>query len=481
MSERSELTVSSNRGPARTEVRGGDAMSRRVSALSVTLACVAGLLVAAPPAAAAPGADHGTTRVSERGARGEPNDGSFTPSVSRDGRWVTFASDASNLVRGDTNHRRDVFVRDTELGTTTRISVSSRGRQANLDSYNPAISDDGRFVVFDSYATNLVPDDLGRRGDVFLHDRETGTTTRVSRGIDGAETDRDSGFAAISGDGTVIAFESSAHNLRAGSPGGVTDIYLVDHAGTVLDWVSTSMLGGEANGGSGDISLSRDGRVVAFASAAGNLVPADTNLVDDVFVRDRRLGLTRRASVNSVGGEGNDDSGVPSLSADGAVVAFTSKASTLTSLDPTTQNVPRFLVNPGGLLDGDDENFVSDVFVHELASGRTELVSVATDGTQGTAESFDASISGDGRLVAFTSFAEDLVPGDTNRSAEVFLRDLTTQQTQRICLGDGDRQGNGASVQPSISADGARVAFSSEASNLVPGDRNRSGDVFVRR
>lgn len=453
-------------------------MSRRASALIAAVAC---LLAAAPSAFAASSDGHATTRVSDRGGRGEPNDGSFTPSVSRDGRWVTFASDASNLVREDTNNRRDVFLRDLQRGTTTRINLSSRGRQANLDSYNPAISDDGRFVVFDSYATNLVPDDLGRHGDVFLHDRDTGTTTRVSRGIDGKETDRDSGFAAISGDGSVIAFESSAHNLRAGSPGGVTDIYLVDHAGVLLDWVSRSMLDGEANGGSGDISLSRDGQVVAFASAATNLVPTDTNLADDVFVRDRSLGLTRRASVNSLGGEGNDDSGVPSLSDDGSAVAFTSKASTLTSLDPTTQNVPKFLVNPGGVLDVGDENFVPDVFVHSMATGATDLVSVATAGTQGTAESFDASISGDGTLVAFTSLAEDLVAGDTNHSPEIFRRDLTTHQTQRISVGDGDRQGNGASVQPSMSADGTRIAFTSEASNLVPGDRNHSGDVFVRR
>ncbi|HVE23873.1 MAG TPA: hypothetical protein VNC22_00645, partial [Sporichthya sp.] len=187
------------------------------------------LLVGTAGAVAMPGpavaAGHVTTRVSDQGGRGEPNDGSFTPSVSRDGRYVVFASDASNLVPGDTNHRRDIFVRDVQAGTTTRVSLSGQGRQANLDSYNPSISDDGRYVVFDSFATNLVPDDLNREGDVFLRDVKAGTTTRVSRGIDGKETNAGSGFAVISGDGNVIAFESSATNLRSGSPGRVTDIY----------------------------------------------------------------------------------------------------------------------------------------------------------------------------------------------------------------------------------------------------------------
>ena len=442
------------------------------------LACAVALVctLAGAPAAEAAEPAHETLRASEA-SRGEPNAGSFTPSVSRDGRYVVFASEASNLVPGDTNHRRDIFVRDTQARTTTRVSLSSRGKQGNLDSYNPSISDDGRYVVFDSFASNLVPDDLNREGDVFLRDLQAGTTTRVSRGLDGKELTRSSGFATISGDGTVIAFESSARTLRAGSPGEVTDIYLVDHAGTVLDWVSRSAAGGEPNGGSGDIALSRDGQMVAFASAASNLVPGDTNLADDVFVRDRRAGITQRVSVNSVGGEGNDDSGAPSISDDGRVVAFTSNASTLTSLVPGTQSLPQFLVNRFNV---GDENYVSDVFVHDVVTRRTQLVSVGTDGAQGTAESYEASISGDGTKVAFASFATTLVPAGMNPGSEIFLRDLTAGQTSRISVAADDRQGNGMSVQPAIRADGTRVAFTSESTNLVPGDRNSSGDVFVR-
>jgi Tol biopolymer transport system component len=446
----------------------------RATAALCLLVGTAGAVAMPGPAAAG---EHVTTRVSDQGGRGEPNDGSFTPSVSRDGRYVVFASDASNLVPGDTNHRRDIFVRDVQAGTTTRVSLSSQGRQGNLDSYNPSISDDGRYIVFDSFATNLVPDDLNREGDVFVRDVKEGTTTRVSRGIDGKETNAGSGFAVISGDGNVIAFESSATNLRTGSPGRVTDIYVVDRTGKVLDWVDRSAASGEPNGGSGDIALSRDGRMVAFASAASNLVPGDTNLADDVFVRDRVGKVTQRVSVNSLGGEGNDDSGAPSISDDGRYVAFTSNASTLASLMPGTQSLPQFIFNR---FNAGDENFVSDVFVHDLISGHTELVSVDSKGGQGSAESYEASISGDGTKVAFASFSSELVPGDIHPGSEIFLRDLTTHQTTRVSESPDHRQGNASSVQPAMSGDGTRVAFASEASNLVAGDRNHSGDVFVR-
>lgn len=443
--------------------------------LAGALALGCGLAGAGQAGAAEPA--HQTLRVSAADGRGEPNAGSFTPSVSRDGRYVVFASEASNLVPNDTNHRRDIFVRDVQAGTTTRVNVSTRGRQANLDSYNPSISDDGRYVVYDSFASNLVPDDLNREGDVFLRDLTAGTTTRVSLGLDGKELDSSSGFATISGDGQVIAFESAARTLRLGAPGRVTDIYLVDHAGKVLEWVTRSAAGGEPNGGSGDIALSRDGQRVAFASAASNLVAGDTNLADDVFVRDRRTRVTQRVSVNSLGGEANDDSGAPSLSDDGRVVAFTSNASTLASLMPGTQSLPQFVFNRFNV---GDENFVSDVFVHDLVTGRTDLVSVGTDGTQGAAESYEASISGDGTRVAFASFSSTLVPAGASPGSEIFLRDLTSGQTSRISVASDDQQGNGMSVQPAISADGTRVAFTSESSNLVPGDRNGSGDVFVR-
>lgn len=441
----------------------------RIAALSAAAA-----LALAAPAAAAPG---GTlARVSGESGKGEANNASYNPAISRDGRWVAFTSAASNLVPGDVNNRLDVFVRDTTTGETLPVSLSSAGQQGNLDSYSPSISGDGRFVVFDSFANNLVAEDTNGHGDVFLHDRVERTTTRVSVGPDGVEGNADSGFAVISGDGNTIAFESGATTLHPEASASNTEIFVLDRPSGVLDFVSRAFTGGRANGGSGEISLSEDGSVVAFASAATNLVLGDVNLSDDVFVRNRDLGLTKRVSVNSLGGEANSDSGNPSLSADGGRVAFASLASSLTALDPTGESVPKPLFS---VLNVGDTNFAADVFVHDLLTGTTKLVSVSNAGVQGSGDSSEPSLSGDGRLVAFTSSAPNLVPGDRNDLPEIFLHDLMTGQTTQASAGSADRQGNGVSAQPEISADGTRVAFTSEASNLVPDDRNRDSDVFV--
>ncbi|MGQ0845163.1 MAG: hypothetical protein ACT4QF_13630 [Sporichthyaceae bacterium] len=432
--------------------------------------------VGAPAAAAAPS----TVRVSVPMVAAETNDSSFTPAVSADGRWVAFASDASNLVPGDFNHKRDIFLRDTRSAKTIRVSVSSTGRQANSASFNPTISDDGRYVVYDSFASNLVPDDLNRQGDVFLYDRVKRTTTRIGRSHDGGELNGQSGFGVISGDGTTIAFESTAGNLLEGGAGSTTQIWAYDRAKDTFDLVTKTFLNERAGGGSGNASLSRDGRFVAFSSQASNLVPHDVNLTEDVFVRDRRTGVTRRASVNSLGGESNAQSTEPSISADGRYVAFESRATTLLGVDPTGQDAPKSLVNPDGIFDLSDTNFVPDVFVHDLATARTERVSVAGDGAQATADSYGASISGDGRYVAFVSLANNLTPGDTNNVREVFLHDRRERTTSRVGVGAQGQQGRKTSVQPVISKDGSVVVFVSDAGNLVPGDRNHEGDVFAR-
>ncbi len=426
-------------------------------------------------------ADAELLRVSVPAVGIEANDASFTPAVSADGRWVTFASDASNLVRDDYNHVRDVFLRDTQTGKTTRLSVSSAGQQGNSGSFNPSISEDGRFVVYDSFASNLVRDDLNQQGDVFLHDREKRTTTRINRGYDGKESNGQSGFAVISGDGNVIGFESTAANMLAGGVGGTTQIWAYDRTTDTFDLVSRTFLNERAGGGSGNISMSRDGQFVAFSSQASNLVPHDVNLAEDVFVRDRKSGITRRVSVNSVGGESNAASTEPSISADGRIVAFESRATTLLGYDVTGQDAPKMLVNPDGIFDLGDTNFVPDIFVHDLTTAHTERVSVASDGKQATLDSYGASVSGDGRWVAFVSLAKNLVAGDTNNVREVFLHDRQTKETTRVVQGAGGKQGTKASVQPVMSRDGRTVVFVSDSGNLVPSDRNHEGDIFARR
>jgi Tol biopolymer transport system component len=221
--------------------------------------------------------------------------------------------------------------------TTTRVSVATSGTQGNGSSYSgpSAISADGRFVAFDSEASNLVGGDTNGWGDVFVHDRATGATTRVSVATGGAQGNGDSGaawddVAAISADGRFVAFFSEASNLVAGDTNGVHDVFVHDRDTGVTTRVSVGTGGTEGNGRAHAIpAISADGGHVAFTSEATNLVAGDTNDATDIFVHDRDTGSTTRVSVGTDGTEGNGYSWIPSLSADGTSVAFYSSATNL--------------------------------------------------------------------------------------------------------------------------------------------------------
>jgi Tol biopolymer transport system component len=444
---------------------------------AVVIGTIGALLGIGGIGAAAAAAPH-IVRASSSLGRPEANNASFSPAISADGRWVTFASDASNLVENDYNHRRDIFLREVDTGRLTRISVSDTGQQANGPSYNPSISGDGRYVAYDSFASNLVLDDDNADGDVFLYDRLARTTRLISRGLDGKPATGQSGFPVISADGNTVAFESTAPHIVAGEPTASTQVYAWDRPTGKFQRISTSYSGGPV--AAGNAALSADGRFVAFASTADSVVPGDFNQAADVFVRDRRTGSTVRASVNSFGGEGNGNSINPSISADGRYVAFESTASNLLATNPTAQNLPRIPFDPTGTLEGGDTNFVSDVFVHDLITGRTTRASVASDGTEPTAESYAASISGNGRYVAFVSAAPNLVPGKTTKFREVYVHDQVTGTTTRVCQAPDGSQCDNLSTTPSIDAGGTRIAFSAEATNVVAGHRNSEADIFVR-
>jgi len=354
--------------------------------------------------------------VSSTGVPG--NDLSVTPSISFDGRFVTFQSYANNLVVGDTNgdvERSagvDIFVHDCQTGETTRVSVSSAGVQANNFRGSPSLSSDSRFVAFRSFADNLVAGDTNgdvdpnKGADIFVHDRQTGETTRVS----------------------------------------------------------VSSTGMQANDRSYSPSLSSDGRFVTFQSYATNLVSGDTNGdVDpnegaDIFVHDRQMGQTTRVSVSSAGVQGNNSSGSPSLSSDGRFVAFSSAANNLVA---------------------GDTNDTTDIFLHDRQTDQTTRVSESSAAVQGNGGSYKPSTSYNGRFVAFESHADSLVDGDTNNTLDILFHDCQTGQTVRVSLSSADVQGNGASYNSSISDNGRFVAFHSWASNLVDGDTNNSFDVFV--
>jgi len=404
-----------------------------------------------------------TTRVSVASDGTQANDHSVDPSMSADGRYVAFESKASNLVSGDTNGEQDIFVHDRQTGQTTRVSVASDGTQARsgtiYGSLSPSISADGRYVAFHSYATNLVSGDTNLSSDVFVHDRQTGQTTRVSVASDGTQANNLSAHPSISADGRYVAFVSFANNLVSGDTGYV-DVFVHDRQTGQTTRVSVATGGGQANGNSYDPSISADGRYVAFESDATNLVSGDTNFSPDVFVHDRQTGQTTRVSVASDGTQANGPSGKPSISADGRYVAFMSSADNLVSMPgPPTR-----------------------IYVHDRQTGQTTLVSVASDGTPANSSAFYPSISPDGRYVAFRSRASNLVSGDTNGTWDVFVHDRQTRQTIRVSVASDGTQANGVltiSSKPSISYDGRHVAFESDASSLVSGDTNNARDIFV--
>jgi uncharacterized repeat protein (TIGR01451 family) len=391
-----------------------------------------------------------TTLVSVDSFTGEEgNNWSFNPKISADGRFVAFDSGAF-LVPGD-NYTQDVFVHDRVTHLTTRVSVNSIGEGGNYGSVLPAISADGRFVAFQSAADNLVAGDTNGKVDVFVHDRGTHQTTRVSEDSAGAQGNGHSGGPSISADGRFVAFESLASNLVAGDTNGEVDIFVHDRVTRQTTRVSLSSTGTEgSNGyyGSRSPAISADGRCVAFQSDASNLVADDTNGVPDIFVRDRSTGQTTRVSVDSAGAQSNQYSYSPAISANGRYVAFVSS---------------------------------SHIFVHDWGTHQTTRVSVDSAGNPGNGPSYWApSISADGRFVAFDSAADNLVAGDTNERPDVFVHDRGTHRTTRVSMDSAGAQSNGWSYNPAISADGRWVAFQSDASNLVAGDTNGKLDVFVR-
>ncbi len=406
-----------------------------------------------------------TQRVSVASDGIQANNSSFTfPAISANGRYVAFQSNASNLVAGDTNGVADVFVRDLVTGETTRVSVATDGSQGNGPSGDRlSISADGRYVAFSSVASNLVTGDTNLASDIFVHDRLTGETTRISTATDGSQGNSSSTFASISGDGRYVAFESDATNLVPGDTNLSTDIFVHDRLTGETTRVSVATNGTQANSFSDEPAISADGRYVVYGSYASNLVPGDTNGVTDVFVYDRTSGTTRRVSVASDGTQGNGFSPFATISGDGRYIAFGSEATNL---------VP-----------GDTNNAV-DNFIFDQVTGQTTRISVASDGTQANSDSGGRSISADGNYVAFWSAASNLVAGDTNNAPDIFLYNRITGETTRVSVasdgtqGDSSSGGSGNSI--GLSADGRYVVFSSSATNLVPGDTNGFRDIFVR-
>jgi Tol biopolymer transport system component len=406
------------------------------------------------------GAAH-TMRVSVDSAAVEGNQTSGLSAISADGRYAAFESTATNLVANDTNGVQDIFVHDRQSRATTRVSVGAAGAQANEASVTPAISGDGRLIVFASRATNLVPGDTNGTQDIFLHDRQTGLTTRISAAPGGAQSNEESSQPTISRDGRYVAFASLATTLVANDTNDQADIFVYDRQLTRMNRVSVSSTGLAANGPSFEPSLSDDGRYVAFTSQANNLTAGDTNGRYDIFLHDRATGVTSRATQGLANTAANDHSFAPRLCGEGTAVAFCSRATNLVA---------------------GDTNGREDIFVFIRGTGAITRVSVTDTGAEALEASgvYGLAISGDGQLIAYQSAAADLVPGDLNGKDDIFLFDRRTGEVARVTLAESGAQGNEWSRYPAMSADGSFIAFTALANNLVDADTNGTADVFVR-
>jgi Ca2+-binding RTX toxin-like protein len=491
-------------------------------------------------------------RVSTDAAGGQGNSSSLNARFSADGRYVLFESYASNLVAGDSNGQLDIFVKDLQSGAIQRVSSDAAGVQGNGQSQSAQFSADGRSVLFESYASNLVAGDSNSYGDIFVKDLQSGAIQRVSTDAAGVQGNNHSDNAEFSADGRYVVFESVASNLVAGDSNGAYDVFVKDLQSGAIVRVSTDAAGAQGNGQSYKARFSADGRSVVFTSDTSNLVAGDSNSVSDVFVKDLQSGAIERVSSDAAGVQGNGSSYHAGFSADGRSVVFESAANNLVAGDSNGFNDIFLVANPfhvdsgvdtvqsslsytlasalenltltgtgdlngtgnsqANLLTGNsgvnslsggagDDTLDGGAGADSLVGGTgndTYLVDNPGDqiteysgvdpirvssnaaGVQGNADSSRAQFSADGRTVVFESSASNLVAGDINGAWDLFIKDLQSGAIQRVSTDAAGAQGNGNSYNARFSADGRSVVFESSASNLVAGDSNGTGDIFVK-
>jgi hypothetical protein len=444
--------------------------------LPLRLALAGGVAAALGLAGTALGGSDFKTQLISRasGAHGAAADNfSSNPAVSANGRFVAFLSNAANLNSAD-GADADLFVRDTQRQRTIFASRASgkHGEAANAYSNGTGISADGRFAVFYTAADNLNAADTNMTGDTYVRDLKQNRTILVSRasGKHGAVGLDSSTDPSISSSGRFVGFESSSDNLSDADDDNFRNVFVrdLDKDKTLLVSRRSGKDGAGATGGASENPFpSANGRFVAFYSRADNLSGADANGTgSDAFVRDlekHRTILVSRASGKS-GDGGDGDSFTPAISPNGRFVTFMSTADNLS---------------------GADDDSVTNVFVRDLKTTRTILVSRASGkhGAGGNGGSYGRSITADGRFIAFSSTADNLSGADANGIGQyVFVRDLKAHRTILVSRASGKHGagGNGDSSNPKISYDGGVVAFESGADNLSAADDDTLENIFLR-
>lgn len=397
--------------------------------------------------------------------------------ISVDGRFVAFHSAASDLVADDTNNRQDIFVYDRETKLMERVSVHSNGSQANHYSLNPSISGNGRYVTFMSSAENLVDNDDNDQVDIFVHDRQDKTTTLVSVSVEGKSGNTRSLHPVISTNGRYVSFESAANNLVEDDINESSDVFVRDLKENKTELVSLTSRNQQANHSSHNPSISSDGRFVVFHSPARNLVPIDNKRSDenewnfsDVFIRDRELGKTEIISLSILGQPGNHPSHSGSVSADGRYVAFASMASDL------VENYPDDALEITGK--GRTARRI-DIFVRDRETKTTTLASIGMDGTHSNHQSQAPKISSNGRYVTFQSAASNLtesrVPGSL---INIYRRDLQENKTILVTDYYGPKETNIMAAHSAVSNDGSFVVFDTNYGHSGA-ELARESDVYV--
>lgn len=408
-----------------------------------------------------PTSAHIQTRISTASDGTEGLTGSTNAQFSPDGRYVAFTT-GNPLVSGDNNDDPDIYLKDLTTGAVTRISTAAGNIQADDSSRNAQFSSDGRFVLFESGATNLVPEDrLGHR-DIFLKELSNGAIIRVSVATGDVEANNGSYNAQLSRDGRYVLFESDASNLVANDPDNKeSDIFLRD-----LVTGDVTCLSKAANGDHGSLSsynarFSPDGRSVVFESNASNLVAGDNNGKADIFLWDVGTRTLERLSIAKDGTQANGDSFNPRFSPDGHAVVFESSATTL-----------------GGDINHEGGN--TDIFLKDLDTDTVTCISTAKDGTLGNGNSYNARFSPDGRYVVFESDASNLIANDPdNHVTDIFMKDLKTGDVTCLSTAVNGAETNFDSEDAQFSPDGRHVLFQSEAPNLVANDGNGQSDLFL--
>lgn len=392
----------------------------------------------------------------------EPNGTSIELSFSDDGNYAVFTSSANNLVVGDTNGVADVFLLEMETGGITRVSVATGGGESNGASGAPSVSSDGRYVAFQSIATNLVAGagDAPAAADVYLHDRITSETTLVSGNSLGERTGANHNMLygrALGPDGGMVVFMAADADLDP-TGGGLSHLYgrILSEGALIRISGPTFETPGNAESYGGQISP--DSTYVAFSSLATNLTESATGGKWNAFVVGESSPMLQ-VSLSATGGAPNGDSRSTSVSNNGRYIAFESTASNLIAKD---------------------KNNLKDVFLRDTLTSTTERVVKALKNAEPNGESWGALVSADGRFVTYTSLASNLVPFDRNGAADVFLFDRLTQITTRVSRAPAMTEPNGGSYVSDYLDIAHGVAFSSTATNIVSSDTNNVEDVFVR-